>query len=945
MKYQISTIMKRLISLFVALAFGSGVFVSAQQMPPIPVDPNVRIGQLENGLTYYIRHNEEPKGQANFYIAQKVGSILEDDDQRGLAHFLEHMCFNGTEHFPGNGVVKYCESIGVKFGADLNAYTSIDETVYNIDNVPVAKVPEAVDSCLWILHDWADGLLLLPEDIDGERGVIHEEWRSRQNAQMRMYEQFLPVIYPNNKYAERMPIGTMEVVDNFPYKVLRDYYEKWYRPDQQGIVVVGDVDVDAVEGKIKDIFGTIATPVDPAERYYVPVEDNEETIVAITKDKEFPYAQTFIFWKHDAYPDAMKGDMNYLVFKYALGMADQMLNERLREMTKLPEPPFMVGQFSSDENYFLSKTKKSFMGVMVSGENNLENGVATLWREILRAKRNGFTASEYERARSEYMSQIESEYNAREKKSSTSYCKEYVRHFIDNEPMMGVENEYALAQQLCPNIPVEVVNQLFGQIVEEGKNLVVICMLPDKEGVTYPTSDEMMKVLAGVSAETIEPYQEEVSNEPLISQMPKPGKIKKTKSGPLGYEKYVLSNGATVYVKPTDFNKDQVILRAFSDGGTSLYPESEAVNLKNIGVFAEGGVGNFSTTALNKALAGKKVSVNAWIGMYEEGITASSTPKDLETMMQLVYLRFTAPRTDDDAFASWKKRTYAQLVNQEAQPMSAFQDTLYKVIYNNNPRQTPMKAADIDQVDYHRIMEISKERFANASDFTFTITGAFTPEEIRPLIEQYIASLPGKGKSEKAVEVMEFAKGRNEVVFGKKMEVPMAVVLYLESGKGTWNMKNSLAMDLAYQILDIIYTEEIREKEGGTYGVSTNGGYDVLPKTTDEYLQIVYQTSPEDFERLNKRIEELLDEFAQNGPSDANLQKVKDYMHKTHEKNLRENTFHANVLREYLKYGVDAITGYDELLDSISVEDVRAAIDHIMKQGNHAKVVMYGITD
>ena len=351
--------MKRVFILIAALTLGLGTMASAQQMPPIPVDPNVKIGKLDNGLTYYIRHNEEPKGQANFYIAQKVGSILEDEEQRGLAHFLEHMCFNGTEHFPGNGVVKYCESIGVKFGADLNAYTSIDETVYNIDNVPVAKVPSAVDSCLWILHDWADGLLLLPEDIDGERGVIHEEWRSRQNAQMRMYEQFLPVIYPNNKYGERLPIGLMEVVDNFPYQVLRDYYEKWYRPDQQGIVVVGDIDVDEVEGKIKDIFGTIATPENPAERYYVPVEDNDETIVSIVKDKEFPYSQSYFFWKHDAYPDAMKGDMNYLVYQYALGMASMMMNERLKEFSQLPEPPFMQAQFGSDEDFFIAKTKKS----------------------------------------------------------------------------------------------------------------------------------------------------------------------------------------------------------------------------------------------------------------------------------------------------------------------------------------------------------------------------------------------------------------------------------------------------------------------------------------------------------------------------------------------------------------------------------------------------------
>ncbi len=939
--------MKRVFILIAALTLCLGTMASAQQMPPIPVDPNVKIGKLDNGLTYYIRHNEEPKGQANFYIAQKVGSILEDEEQRGLAHFLEHMCFNGTEHFPGNGVVKYCESIGVKFGADLNAYTSIDETVYNIDNVPVAKVPSAVDSCLWILHDWADGLLLLPEDIDGERGVIHEEWRSRQNAQMRMYEQFLPVIYPNNKYAERLPIGLMEVVDNFPYQVLRDYYEKWYRPDQQGIVVVGDIDVDEVEGKIKDIFGTIATPENPAERYYVPVEDNDETIVSIVKDKEFPYSQSYFFWKHEAYPDAMKGDMNYLVYKYCMGMADMMLNERLQELTKLPEPPFMMAQFGSDEEFFLAKTKKSFMGIVVNGEDQLKDAVATVWREILRAKRGGFTASEYERARSEYMSQVESDYNAREKKSSGAFCREYVRHFIDNEPIMGIENQYQLSQQLCPNIPVEVVNQVFAQMVEEGKNIVLVSMLPDKEGVTYPSEAEMKQMIADVAAEDIEPYKEEVSNEPLMSVLPKGGKIKKTKDAPFGYKKYILSNGATVYVKTTDFNKDQILLRAFSEGGISLYPKSDALALKNIGVFTEGGVGNFSETALTKALAGKQVSVNPFIGNYEEGVTASTTPKEFETMMQLTYLYFTAQRTDEDAFKSWKNKMRSQLQNREAQPLSAFQDTLNALIYNNNPLAGYMKAAEVDNVDYARIMQIAKERFANAADFTFIITGAFDEATMLPLVAQYIGGLPSKGKAEKAKSMdLSFAGGNIDKEFGKKMETPMAIVLYLESAKGDFNLKNDLTLEIAHQILDIIYTEEIREKEGGTYGVSTDGGYNYsfLPET-QSYLQIVYQTSPEEYTRLNARIEELLAEFAQNGPSEENIAKVKDYMHKKHQENLRENRFWSSTLKDYLKYGVDHDTDYDKVLDSITAEDIRAAIANILAEKNQTRIVMYGVTE
>jgi len=603
--------MRKLIILFAAVFAAVSAF--AQQMPPIPVDEAVRIGKLDNGLTYYIRHNEEPAGQANFYIAQKVGSILEEDNQRGLAHFLEHMCFNGTEKFPGNGIIKYCESIGVRFGGDLNAYTSIDETVYNIDNVPVANVPSSVDSCLWILHDWADGLLLTDEDIDHERGVIHEEWRTRTNAAMRQYEKILADIYPNNKYGCRMPIGTMEVVDNFPYQALRDYYEKWYRPDQQGVVVVGDIDVDVVEAKIRDIFGTIATPVNPAERYYVPVEDNDAPIISIAKDKEQPYAMSFIFCKHEKVPAEGKLTMNYLVYKYALQMAESMIGARIQEMLQSPQPPFIQAEVG-DDDFFIATTKGALTGNVVSSENDVVKAVTSLYREMLRAARGGFTDSEYERARSQYLTNIESAYNQRSKRKSATFCQQYVRHFIDNEPIPGIENEFAVMNQLAPNIPVAVVNQLFASLISDN-NLVAAFMLPDKEGVTYPSESEMAKLLADVAAENIEPYVDQVSDEPLISELPVAGKVKKVKDSMFGYKQYILSNGATVYIKSTDYNPDEILMNAFSYGGTSLYPESNELKVARE-VMSLGGVGKFSKTELKKVLAGKKVSITPSVNMY-----------------------------------------------------------------------------------------------------------------------------------------------------------------------------------------------------------------------------------------------------------------------------------------------------------------------------------------
>lgn len=932
------TILTFAIALCVAFSFAQ------QQMPPIPIDQQVRIGHLENGITYYIRHNEEPKGQANFYIAQKVGSILEDDSQRGLAHFLEHMCFNGTQKFPGNGVIKYCESIGVKFGADLNAYTSIDETVYNIDNVPVGNVPSSIDSCLWILHDWADGLLLTDEDIDHERGVIHEEWRSRTggSAQLRMLDELLPKMYPNNRYAYRMPIGTMEVVDFFPYKVLRDYYEKWYRPDQQGIVVVGDIDVDAVEAKIKAIFGTIAKPVNPAERYYIPVEDNAAPIVAIAKDKEQTYSVISMYFKHDAVADSEKYNMDYLLYKYAQGMASEMLSSRLEEMTQSATPTF-IQAYAYDDDFFISKTKASFTGVAVVNEKDVAKGISSLYREILRAHRNGFTESEYERARTNFLTQLESAYNERDKVKSAAYCREYVRHFIDNEPIPGAENQYMLAQQILPNVPVDVVNELFKSIINEN-NLVVVCMLPDKEGVTYPTEAEAAKILTEVSAENITAYEDKVSNEPLIAKMPKAGKVVKTEDAQFGYKKLTLSNGAVVYLKSTDFKADEIEMTAISEGGTSLYGESDAINLKVADeVFALGGVGKFSLTELTKALAGKKVSVNTSINMYSESLDGRSTPKDFETMLQLSYLFFTAPRTDNEAFESWKNKSKAMLANAASNPMRALGDTISKAIYPQLPRLKRLTVEEIDKVNYARVMKIGKERFANAADFSFIFTGNIDETVAIPLIEKYIGSLPAKGKKENFKDVGALPRnGVRNNVFDREMEIPTATVLIAWNGKATYDLKNKLAFSVASQVLDIVMTEEIREKEGGTYGVSVSAQLNFLP-SANVMFQVYYQTDPQKYEKLNARIEEIIADFAQNGPSETNLAKVKEYMLKKYQENLRNNGYFERSMTEYLRNGNDLLTEYANELNRLTGEDIRLIFNDMLKQGNKVLVVMNGV--
>lgn len=936
---------RRSIILLTALSLGLAFSASAQQMPPIPIDEAVRIGKLDNGLTYYIRHNEEPEGQASFYIAQKVGSILEEDNQRGLAHFLEHMCFNGTQNFPGNSLVSYLESIGVKFGAQLNAYTSIDETVYNIDNVPVAAVPESIDSCLLILHDWAGALLLSDEEIDKERGVIHEEWRSRRSPQDRMFELILPKIYPNNKYAHRLPIGTMEVVDNFPYEVLRDYYHTWYRPDQQGIVVVGDVDVDLVEAKIHDIFASLpAKAADAPERLYIPIEDNDTPIIATACDKENPNAISYIFLKHEVVPFEAKSNLDYMLLDYAKELLSIMASFRINEMTQDADPDFLdAGIF--DGEFFLSKTCDAFCGVVLYDENQMLRGLTSIYRELLRIVRNGFTPSEYERARTEYLSALETKYNQREKKSSSSYCSEYVRHFIDNEPIPGIETEYALMNQLAPNLPVELVNELVKQLDPTGgKNLVVVNMLPEKDGLTYPSDEEILAALQAVEAEDITPYEEEVIDRPLVSKLRKKGKVKKTSSEEFGFTKYLLSNGVEVYFKQTDFNKDEVLFRAFSQGGTSLYPDEDLPTLRAIGELVEiGGLGDFSTVDLNKALAGKQVRLNASIAGTEEGLSGFSTPKDLETLFQLNYLYFTSIRKDEEAFASWKTKTAASLKNAEAQPTKALSDSLTVNMWSNPERGQSLQYSDLEKVDYDRALAIAKERFSNAADFKFIIVGNVSEEELLPLLTKYLASLPGKSKKESYEIVNGYKKGERYCEFEKSMQNPFVVNYFNYTATSEdYSLRNRLTAELLGSSLELILHEEIREKEGGTYGIFAMAGVDPAPYDAAT-LTIVYQTDPARYQYLNNRIDEILSEFLVSGPRAVDVEKTKTNLHKDHAVELKENKYWLGAMRTYLKYGVNDVDAFDEILDSITSEDIVRLFDSLIHSGDSAKVIMVGV--
>ena len=748
------------------------------QMPPIPVDPDVRMGKLDNGLTYYIRYNNWPENRAEFYIAQRVGSIQENDDQRGLAHFLEHMAFNGSKHFKGNELLRWCESVGIKFGTDLNAYTSIDQTVYNISNVPTTR-EGIIDSCMLILYDWADGLTLEQEEIEKERGVIHEEWRLRTSAQMRMLERDLPKLYPGSKYGYRMPIGLMEIIDNFERPFLQAYYEKWYRPDNQGIIIVGDVDVDKIEQKIKALFGPIKLPENRALVTAESVPDNNEPIVVIDKDKEQRINTVWVMMKHETFPDSLKGSMAYLLADYMKDAAITMLNDRLKEYAEKPESPFLQANVG-DGTYLLSRTVDAFELDVVPKDGQMEAALTAALTEARRAAEFGFTATEYNRFKANYESNLDKQYSNKDKRYNSQFVNQYVQNFLNNEPIPSIDFTHQTMKQLLPMLPLEGVNMVMKELfLENDTNLVVLNFNNEKDGAVYPTEDGLKKAIATARAAQIEAYVDNVKDEPLMTELPQKGSIvKETKNDLFGYTELTLSNGVTVVLKQTDLKKDQVLLRGEGFGGSALYGEKDYANIKMFDdVIEASGLGNFSHTELEKAMAGKIASASLSMDVNRQYVNGSSTPKDVEAMLQLVYLYFTNIAKDQKSYDNMMQTVEVALKNRLLQPETVFSDSLIATLTCNNPRFKSLDVADLPNVNYDRILEIAKERTANAAAFTFTIIGNYDEAAIRPLIEQYLAALPAKGDVVKSKDVSTDFKGVVVNNFKHKAETPKAIAV------------------------------------------------------------------------------------------------------------------------------------------------------------------------
>lgn len=939
--------MKKLIFSVIAAAgllFGANT-ASAQmpQLPPLPADSALVTGTLDNGLTYYIRHNNNPAGQADFYIAQKVGSILEEDNQRGLAHFLEHMCFNGTEHFPGKGIINWLESIGVKFGANLNARTGVEETIYNISNVPVART-SVQDSCLLILHDWACALTLDPAEIDAERAVIHEEWRQAMKGSMRIIENQLPKVYPDSRYGERLPIGTMEVVDNFPPQALIDYYHTWYRPDQQAIIVVGDIDPTYIEGKIKEMFSHIAMPADPKEREYFEVEDTDGTIYAIGQDPEMNASVVLMMFKNDnaILPRAYRNTMLYYQMHYITSMVTSMLNDRLEDLAKNPDCDYSQAEATIGD-FFLAKTKGALSLEIVAKDTNVVEAVTEAYRELLRAARTGFTIGEYERARAEFMSRIEKSYEARNDRKNGTYAEEYVDLFTDNIPAPGIANEKEIYDQFVNLIPVDVINQFLPQLITDD-NRIVLALLPEKAGFTAPTEQQFATAIEGVDDEELEAYKDEMRTDPLIPSLPAPGKVKGTKELPVwDATEYTLSNGLKVIVKTTDYKANEIQFSAIAKGkAASTIDDKYAPSVKYLqNNLAEFGIHNYSNTDIKKYTQGKQATITFSFDAYTREITGVTTVKDLPTLMEMIYGYFTGITLDETEFEATRNSIAGVLANQEATPEFQFNKRLLGTLFAAPSRQM-ITVDDLKAANRDDIVSIVRNMMANAADYTFVFVGNIDATTFIPLMEQYIATLPADVKKATTTVTPNPAYEVKAVtatdVYTTAMQTPQTYAFISYSADIPYTVKNKLLSTISAQILSKRLIDKIREEMGATYSLQAVGNMQRVGGV-NTIIQTAFPMKPEMREQVVEVIKDLTESMREN-VTEAELKPVLEYMVKTANESLKENDDWAGAISATGLNGVETFTKTLEALNSITVADVKAYMTELIAKASYHVILL-----
>ena len=897
-------------------------------------DPLVRVGTLDNGLKYYIRANAYPAKRAELRLAVNAGSVLESPDQIGLAHMTEHMAFNGTAHFPKNDLVHYLQSIGTRFGADVNAYTSFDETVYML-SIPT-DTGKFIQKGIEILSDWAHSQLFDSAEVEAERGVVIEEWRLRRGAGARMQDVQFPILLKGSRYADRLPIGNPDYLRSFPQAALRRFYQEWYRPEMMAVVAVGDFDVAAIEQQIKDQFGKIPKSPTPVKRPTYPVPPHDATYVTIATDREAPNSSFTIY---NVLPPRDQSTLGAFRERYVQRLGMDMLNDRLQEVAQKPNPPFAFA--GASRGYFIRAADAFTMSAGVK-EGGVQAGVEAALTEGERAARFGFTQTELDRAKLNRERGQEATYAERDKQPSAARADEILRNFLNGEDVLGTDGEYLLYKRITPGITLAEVNQAMKDLLSD-KNRVLLVNAPDKASTTLPTEAQLLAAFTSVKGLALEPYKDVISTEPLLAKIPAPVAIVSTRTIPqIGVTEWTLANGVKVVLKPTDYVADQIVLTSYSPGGSSLVPDSNYVSamLASTAVSA-GGVGNLSPAELRKLLTGKIASANASIGGRAEGISGTASPKDVETMFQLVYLRFTAPRKDSTGFAAFRQSMQAMLANNAATPQSAFSDTLTATLTQHAFRARPLSPALLNEVKYDQAFKIYQDRFADASDFTFFLVGNFTLDSIKPLVQRYLGGLPSINRKEVAKDDgIRPPKGVIEKTVRRGVE-PQSQTVIAFTAPYEYSAQEQLALSTLGQILSNRLIDKLREQLGGTYSVNAaaSGSREEMKLAT-----VVFQfgSAPERADELTKAIFAEIQSIKDNGPTAADLEKVREAQLRARETAVRTNGFWAGQLSNDWQYGDDPllVLNYTTMVSALTTDAIRDAARKYIKNDNYIRVTL-----
>ena len=935
--------MKKVTMLLAVLFAAGSAMAQLNPMSPIPVDDQVRTGKLENGMTYYIRHNEKPKGQADFYILHDVGAIQEDDTQQGLAHFLEHMAFNGTKNLPGKMLTEYLETVGVKFGANLNAGTSWDQTVYNICDVPTSR-EGIIDSALLILHDWSHFIALEPDEIDSERGVIMEELRTRDGASWRSSINMLKAVGKGSKYEHRNLIGYLDGLKGFDHDELEDFYHTWYRPDYQAVIVVGDIDAEAVEAQIKTLMADIPAPEAGApEKEVISVPDNEEPIVSIFTDPEMQGSKVQLFIKRPAVPaefnNTVMGEINDVIEAYVSTMA----NARLQELAMQADAPFLGGGMGTGDVLGVIPTLNATAYIAMTQDGELARGFEALYTEMEKVRRFGFTQGEFERAQENLLRQAERSYTNRNDRQNEQFVNDYLSNYQKNSPIPDAETEWQLDSMLLKMITVDAVNA-FAQQTITPTNQVIVVTAPEKEGLATPTSGELLAIRERVMNSEIEAYEDDVVKEPLIPEGTelKGSKVKKTsEDAAYGTIEWTLANGTRIVVKPTTYKADEVRMSAVAKGGLSrLSDEEYYMGEMMSSINAMSGVGKFSSTELRKQLTGKSASVQTSVESYTSAMSGYCSPKDIETMLQLLYLNFTQPRFDRTDYDNLMKMVRAQLANVKSNPDYLMQDKVLEVTYANHPRRQMLEEEQLAAFDFGKLPAIYAKLYPDANSFVFTFVGNIDPEVLKPLVEKYIGSIPASKKKmtwtdDKVREV----EGEVTEDFTVAMQQPKVSVHFGYSGQMPYSLKNKVAMTFLTQALDSRYLVSIREEKGGTYGVQVGGATSYIPEESYN-MAIAFDTNEQMADELCGIIVAEIRRIAEEGPQSADIEKTREFLLKEWNNSLEQNAGWLSFLQAKYGSGLDYVADYEQTVRSLTDADVQALARKILDDGNVVKVVM-----